>query len=174
MDYERYEDLNYTRADADTRRVLLMINERDKAAFTLVLIMYPLTGIVGAVILYYYFSLIFAVLALLVAAVLFIFTLIYVRKTLPAKGFHDFETVRVKAVSPRYHHGESWAVDLLSEEQQKCVQYVIIRGGDHIHKDVEGYLVRAISDEHTDYIFITDHEFKIMKMNSDNRSGSEE
>lgn len=52
---------------------------------------------------------------------------------------------------------------------QKGVHYALIRATNHIHKDAKGFFVRAISDKQKDYIFVTEHEYKIMKMNVDNR-----
>ncbi|MBR3507755.1 MAG: hypothetical protein IKO03_03045 [Lachnospiraceae bacterium] len=37
-----------------------------------------------------------------------------------------------------YHAGELRECNLWSEEQQKCVHYVISRSGKRIHQDVQG------------------------------------
>lgn len=173
MDYNEYkvlpEELEFRRADVYEQRVLRMINERDKAALIFFAVMGAIMGIVAAVMLFKFAGIIGGVVA--IAAVIALFALVfwYALRILPRKGYHDFEIVRVQAVTPQYHFGEHWAVDLWSEEQQKCVQYVIRRSGNHIHKDVQGYYVRAITEGRKDYLFVTDYEYKIMKMKADDR-----
>ena len=173
MDYNEYmvepEELEFQRADADEQRVLRMINERDKAALIFLGVMGAIMGIVAAVVLFKFTGIIGGIIALVVVAALFALAFWYVLTILPKKGYHDFETVRMQVVKTYYHAGELREVDLWSEEQQKCVHYVISRSGNRIHQDVLGFFVRAITEGRKDYLFVTDYEYKIMKMNADNR-----
>lgn len=173
MDYKEFmvapEELEYERADAEQQRVLRMINERDKTARIFAMGMVILLGIVAAVSLYLFMGLIAGIAAFAFAVVLFVLISWYLAKVFPQKGYNDFEIVPVEVVSTEYHAGDLRAADLWSEEQQKCVHYVLIRANNHIHKDVKGFFVRAISDKQKDYIFVTEYEYKIMKMNADNR-----
>ena len=173
MDYNEYkvapEELEFRRAYADEQRVLRMINERDKAALIFLAVMGAIMGIVAAVILFKFTGIIGGIVALALVAALFALAFWYALTVLPKKGYHDFEIVRMQVVKTYYHAGELREVDLWSEEQQKCVHYVIGRSGKRIHQDVQGYFVRAITEGRKDYLFITDHEYEIMKMNADNR-----
>ena len=173
MDYKEYmtapEELEYERADAEQQRVLRMINERDKAARIFALGMVILLGIVATVSLYLFIGLIAGIAAFAFSVLLLVLVGWYLAKVFPQKGYYDFEIVPMEVVSTEYHAGDLRAVDLWSEEQQKCVHYALIRATNHIHKDVKGFFVRAVSDKQKDYIFVTEHEYKIMKMNADNR-----
>lgn len=171
MDYNEYkvapEELEFRRAYADEQRVLRMINERDKAALTFLAVMGAIMGIVAAVILFKFTGIIGGIVAPALVAALFALAFWYALTILPKKGYHDFEIVRMQVVKTYYHASELREVDLWSEEQQKCVHYVISRSGKRIHQDVQGYYVRAITEGRKDYLFVTDHEYKIMKMNGD-------
>ena len=173
MDYKDYmvapEELEFQRADAEQQRALRMINERDKAALIVLAVMGAIMGIIAAVILFKFVGIIGGIAALVVVAAIFALAFWYALSVLPKKGYHDFEIVRMQVVKTYYRASELREADLWSEEQQKCVHYVIRRSGNRIHQDVQGYFVQGITEGRKDYFFITDHEYKIMKMNADNR-----
>lgn len=171
MDYSEYkvkpEELEFERAMADQQEALRMINYHDKVARGFAIVMCGLLGVIATVVLFLYFGIIAAGAALAGTILLEIGIIFYLSRIFAE--YHDFEIVPMEVVSTEYHAGELRAVDLWSEEQQKCVHYVLIRANNHIHKEVKGFYVRAISDKRKDYIFVTEHEYKIMKMNADNR-----
>ena len=173
MEYSEYmvqpEELEFERADAEQQRALRMINERDKAAMIVALVMVGLMGIIATVLLFKFVGILGAIVAIVIAVLLFALIIWYLKKVFPQKGYYDFEIVRVQVVSVFYHAGELREVDLWSEEQQKCVHYDILRNNNHISKDVQGYFVRGTVEGRKDYFFVTDREYKIMKMNADQR-----
>ena len=176
LEYSEYmvqpEELEFERADAEQQRVLRMINERDKAAIILALVMGTLTGIVAVVMLFKFVGLIGGIAAIAVTILLIAGLCWYLAKVFPQKGYQDFEILPMEVVTTNYRTGELRAVDLWSEEQQKCVKYNLVRGSNHIVKGGKGLFVRAISDQRKDYIFVTEYDYKIMKMNADNRTSS--
>ena len=173
MDYAEYmvkpEELEFERADAEQQRALRMINERDKAAMIVALVMVGLMGIIAPVILFKLVGAIAAIVAIVTVLLLLALVVWYLKKVFPQKGYYDFEIVRVQVVSVFYHAGELREVDLWSEDQQKCVHYDILRNNNHISKDVQGYFVRGTAEGRKDFFFVTDSEYKIMKMNADQR-----
>ena len=173
MDYNEFmvapEELEFQRADAEQQRALRMINERDKAALIVLAVMGVLMGIIAAVVLFKFVGIIGGIVALALVAVMFALAFWYALTVLPKKGYHDFEIVQAQVVKTYYRTNELREADLWVEEQQKCVRYVNRRSGNHIHEGAQGYFVRGITEGRKDYFFVTDHEYKIMKMNADNR-----
>lgn len=171
MDYSEYmvkpEELEFERAMADQQEALRMINYHDKVARAFAIIMCGLLGVIATVVLFLYFGIIAAVVALACSILLMVGVIFYLSRVFGE--YHDFEIVPMEVVTTEYHAGELRAVDLWSEEQQKSVHYRLVRASNRIHKGAKGFYVRAISDKRKDYIFVTDHEYEIMKMKADNR-----
>ena len=171
MDYKEYmvnpEDLEFERAMADQQEALRMINYHDKVARVFAVVMCGILGVVATVVLFLNFGIIAAGAALAFTVLLVAGVLFYLSRVFDE--YHDFEIVPVEVVSTEYKAGELRVCDLWSEEQQKCVRYKLVRANNRLHKGAKGFYVRAISDKRKDYIMVTDHEYKIMKMNADNR-----
>jgi len=171
MDYSEHmvkpEELEFERAMADQQEALKRINYHDKVARGFAVITCSLLGVIATVVLFLHFGLIAAGAALAGTILLVVGILFYLSRIFAE--YHDFEIVPMEVVSTEYRAGELWAVDLWSEEQQKCVYYKLIRANNHVAKGVKGFYVRAISDKRKDYIFVTEREYEIMKMNADNR-----
>ena len=174
MDYREYmvnaEELSFTRADPETARILGKLFSRNKTAMIMFATMVLCTGIVAAVFLRLYMGFIAGMAVMVLGLMVFGLIMWYALKKIPAGEYTEFELVRLKAVSIVYRKSNSHYVDLWSEEQKKCIEYKIVRNGNRICEGVEGYFVHASSAVSEEYLFVTDHDYKILEMSSGNRS----
>ena len=171
MDYNEFrvrpEEMKFKRANAEQKRVLNMINVNSKAGMVIAMVMCAILGIIVSALFFALVHWIAGVVALVLVAVMSFFTYRYLLKIFDA--YHNFELVPVELVTGSYKKGERWAVDLWSESQQKCVQYILIRDNNHVKQGAKGFFVKAISDKRTDYLLVTEDEYKIMQMNVEKR-----